>query len=44
MQNPEEQAYLYELFTMTRGDTTAQVSMYETGAALGLEKIAAKPS
>jgi hypothetical protein len=41
MQNPEEQAYLYELFTMTRGDTTAQVSMYETGAALGLEKTAA---
>ena len=41
MQNPEEQAYLYELFSQTRGDTRAQVSMYEIGTPLGLEKAAA---
>jgi hypothetical protein len=41
MQNPEEQAYLYELFSQTRGDTSTQVSMYEIGTVLGLEKAAA---
>lgn len=41
MQNPEERTYLYELFTLTRGDTTAQVSMYDIGTTLGLEKAAA---
>jgi hypothetical protein len=41
MQLPEEQAYLYELFNQTRGDTSAQVSMYDIGTTLGLEKTAA---
>jgi hypothetical protein len=38
MQNSEERAFLYELFALTRGDTTAQVSMYEIGTTLGLAK------
>ena len=41
MDNPEEQAFLYELYTMTRGDTSTQVSMYDIGKTLGLEKTAA---
>ncbi len=41
MENPEEHAFLYELYTMTQGDTSARVSMYDIGAALGLEKTAA---
>ena len=41
MDNPEEHAFLYELYTMTRGDTSTQVSMYDIGKTLGLEKTAA---
>lgn len=35
---PELKAYLFELYTMTQGDVQAQVSMYEVGTRLGLEK------
>ena len=38
MDNPEDYAYLNQLYTMTRGDTDAQASMYDIGAALGVEK------
>ncbi len=33
--------YLDQLYRLTGGDTQAQVSMYEVGAAIGLEKNAA---
>ncbi|MCP3873745.1 MAG: hypothetical protein GY699_11385 [Desulfobacteraceae bacterium] len=36
--NPEEKAFLYELYTMTQDDMDVQVSMYDVGSALGLEK------
>ncbi|CCK82205.1 hypothetical protein [Desulfobacula toluolica] len=36
--NPEARAYLFELYTVTQGDPKAQVSMYDVGATLGLEK------
>lgn len=39
--NAEEKAFLYELYTQTRGNTEAQVSMYDIGNMLGLEKSAA---
>lgn len=35
---PEAKAFLYELYTRTEGNPEAQVSMYEVGQALGLEK------
>jgi len=38
LDNPEATAYLFELYTLTKGDTNAQVSMYAVGEALGLEK------
>jgi len=38
LDNPEAKAYLFELYTQTKGDTAAQVSMYDVGAVLGLEK------
>jgi hypothetical protein len=38
MENPEEHAYLNQLYMMTQGDPGIQVSMYDVGAALGLEK------
>lgn len=38
LDNPEAKAYLFELYTQTQGDTNAQVSMHDVGAALGLEK------
>jgi hypothetical protein len=38
LDNPEARAYLFELYTMTQGDPEAQVSMYDVGATLGLEK------
>ena len=38
MENPEEHAYLNQLYRMTQGDPEIQVSMYDIGAALGLEK------
>ncbi|WP_300458191.1 hypothetical protein [Desulfobacula sp.] len=38
LDNPEAKAYLFELYTMTQGDPEAQVSMYDVGATLGLEK------
>ncbi len=41
LDNPETRAYLFELYTMTGGDTNAQVSMYDVGAVLGLEKAEA---
>ena len=36
--SPEAQNYLLELYQMTTGDINAQVSMYDVGAAIGLEK------
>ena len=36
--NPAAKRYLTELCTMTQGDTGAQMSMFEVGAAIGLEK------
>lgn len=41
MDNPEEHAFLYELYTMTQGDTSASASMYDIGKTLGVEKTAA---
>ncbi len=38
MDNPEERAFLNQLCTMTQGDPDIQVSMYDIGAALGVEK------
>ena len=38
LDNPEAKAYLFELYTQTKGDTNARVSMYDVGAVLGLEK------
>ncbi len=38
LDNPEARAYLFELYTMTQGDPKAQVSMYDVGTTLGLEK------
>lgn len=38
LDTPEAKAYLFELYTMTGGDTEAQVSMYAVGESLGLEK------
>ncbi|MBA3012200.1 MAG: hypothetical protein KKF12_09995 [Proteobacteria bacterium] len=35
---PEAKAYLNQLYSMTQGDQEVQVSMYEVGEALGLEK------
>lgn len=37
----EAQRYLFELYQMTAGDVGAQVSMFEVGAAVGLEKTEA---
>jgi len=36
LDNPEEKSFLYQLYTMTRGDTEAQVSMYDVGAELSI--------
>jgi hypothetical protein len=36
--SPESKAYLFELYTMTGGDTDIQVSMYDVGTTLGLEQ------
>lgn len=38
---PEAQSYLAELYRLTAGDVSAQVSMYDVGAALNMEKTAA---
>lgn len=38
MEHPEEHAYLNQLYMMTQGNPGIQVSMYDIGAALGLEK------
>lgn len=38
LDTPEARAYLFELYTVTKGDTGAQASMHDVGAALGLEK------
>jgi hypothetical protein len=38
LDNPQAKAYLFELYTLTKGDTEVQVSMYDVGAVLGLEK------
>jgi hypothetical protein len=38
MDNPEDYAYLNQLYAMTDGDTNTQASMYDIGAALGVEK------
>ena len=39
--SPEAKAFLFELYTQTRGDVDAQVSMVDVGTALGLDKAAA---
>lgn len=39
--NREAQRYLFELYQMTAGDVGAQVSMFEVGTAIGLEKTEA---
>lgn len=39
--SPEAKNYLLELYKMTTGNVSAQVSMFEVGAAVGLEKDAA---
>jgi hypothetical protein len=36
--NPEAKRYLTELCTKTQGETGAQVSMFDVGAAIGMEK------
>ena len=36
--NPEEKRYLTELCTKTQGDIGHQVSMFDVGAAIGMEK------
>lgn len=41
IENIEARKYLIELHEMTGGDETAQVSMYDVGAALGLDRSAA---
>lgn len=38
MDTPEAKAYLHELNTMTGSDPDVQVSMYDVGAALGLDE------
>ncbi|WP_299976973.1 hypothetical protein [Desulfobacula sp.] len=38
LDSPEANAYLFELYTLTKGDPKAQVSMYDVGTGLGLEK------
>lgn len=35
---PQSRDYLHELYTKSEGDTNSEVSMYDVGAALGLEK------
>ncbi len=40
--NPEAIRYLNELYRCTEGKTGAQASMFEVGAAIGLEKEAAR--
>ena len=35
---PQSRDYLHELYTISEGDTNSEVSMYDVGAALGLEK------
>jgi hypothetical protein len=40
--NPEAKRYLNELYRRTEGNTGAQVSMFDVGAAMGLEKEAAR--
>jgi hypothetical protein len=39
--SPEARTYLAELYQRTAGDVSAQVSMYEVGAAVDMEKSAA---
>lgn len=38
LDNPEAKAYLFELYTQTKGDPDVQVSMYDVGAVIGMEK------
>ncbi len=39
--SPEERAYLLELYQRTQDDTSSQVSMFDIGAAVGLDKTQA---
>ena len=39
--NPEAKRYLTELCTKTKGDTGTQISMFEVGTAVGLDKTVA---
>lgn len=38
LDNPEAKAFLFELYTQTKGDTKKQVSMHDVGAVLGQGK------
>ena len=40
--NPEAEQYLNELYQRTAGDAGAQVSMFDIGAAVGLDKEASR--
>ncbi len=37
-ENPEVESFLFQLYTITDGDTEANVSMYDVGEVLGLGK------
>lgn len=39
--NQKEQQFILELYSMTDGNTETQVSMYDVGNTLGLDKVAA---
>ena len=39
--NPEATSYLFQLYSMAKGDPQVMVSMYEVGEALGLERAEA---
>ncbi len=41
IENPEQRTFLTELFNKTEGDTGRQVSMYDIGESLGLDKNSA---
>jgi hypothetical protein len=41
LDNMEARSFLFEIYTMTNGDTEAQVSMYDAGKTLGLEEAEA---
>ncbi len=42
LDNVEAKAFLFEIYSMVKGDTEAQVSMHDVGKTLGLENSEAK--